>query len=191
LNYVHVWRTPKFLVRPKKGPTMSKSGSSWNLVSFLVSNTKEGWEGHAESSGIRLGRGTSYLVIRSCIQNQPTSWLELILHTLGVGTSHGQPWTHLTHHDPNSGGSHHLPPYSILYISPPHLHLNGTFSRDSQSGVQKLSRFGLLELWAFITFRPDLRLGRGLSKLVALLEIFPTMCRTPPAHIEIGSIPDF
>jgi hypothetical protein len=63
----------------------------------------KGVRGCAKSSGIRLGRGTSYLVIRSCIQNQPTSWLKLILHTFGVGTSHGQPWIHLTHHGPDSG----------------------------------------------------------------------------------------
>jgi len=62
------------------------------------------------------------------------------------------------------GGSHHLPPYSILCVSPPHLHLNGTFSRDSQSGIPKLSRFGLLGLWAFITFRSDLWLGQGLKQ---------------------------
>ncbi len=98
-----LWRAPKFLVRPKKGPTMLKSGNSWNLVPLPTSSTKRGWEGHVESSGIRLGRMTSYLVIRSCIQNQPTSWLELILHTFGVGTSHGQPWTHLTHHGSDSG----------------------------------------------------------------------------------------
>jgi hypothetical protein len=32
-----------------------------------------------------------------------TSCLELILHLFGVGTSHGRPWTHLTHHGPDSG----------------------------------------------------------------------------------------
>jgi len=32
-----------------------------------------------------------------------TSWLELILHPFGVETSHGRPWTHLTHHGPDSG----------------------------------------------------------------------------------------
>jgi len=68
---------------------------------FPASSIK-GVEGRAESSGIRLGRETSYLVIWSYIQNQPTSWLKLILHTFGVGTSHGQPWTHLTHHGPDS-----------------------------------------------------------------------------------------
>jgi hypothetical protein len=62
------WRTPKFLVKPKKGPTILKSGSSWNLVPLLTSNTKGGWKGCAESFGIKLGRGTTYLVTWSCIK---------------------------------------------------------------------------------------------------------------------------
>jgi len=82
---------------------MLKSKNSWNLVPFPASSTKGGWEGHAESSGISLGRGTSYLVIRSYIQIQPTSWLELIIHIFNVGTSHEQPWTHLTVHGLDSG----------------------------------------------------------------------------------------
>jgi len=98
------------------------------------------------------------------------------VHTFGVRTSHEQPWTHLTHHGLDSGEAatfphiifsvshHHLPPYNILCVSPPHLHPNGTFSRDSQSGVPKLFRFGLPGLWAFITFRPKLGLGRGLKQ---------------------------
>jgi hypothetical protein len=36
------WRAPKFIVRPKKSPTMLKSGSSWNLVPLLASSTKRG-----------------------------------------------------------------------------------------------------------------------------------------------------
>ncbi len=65
---------------------------------------------------------------------------------------------------PELRGSHHLPPYSIFCAFPPHLHSNGTFSRDSQSGVPKLSWFGLSGLWAFITFRSDLQLAWGLKK---------------------------
>jgi hypothetical protein len=61
-------------------------------------------------------------------------------------------------------GSHHLPPYSILYVSLLHLHPNGTFSRDSQSGVSKLSQFRLPGLWVFITSHPKLGLGRGLKQ---------------------------
>jgi hypothetical protein len=82
---------------------------------------------------------------------------------LGVGTNHG----HLDSLDsprPGLGGSHHLPPYSILYIRPRRLHPNGFLSRDSQSGVPKLSRFGLLGLWTTITSRPDLRSGQGLNQ---------------------------
>ncbi len=37
------------------------------------------------------------------------------------------------------GGSHHLPPYSILCTTPPRPRPNGSLSRDSQSGVPKLS----------------------------------------------------
>jgi hypothetical protein len=62
------------------------------------------------------------------------------------------------------GGSRHLPPYSIFCVTPPHLHPNGSFSRDSQSGVPKLSRFGLPGLWAFITSCPNLRWRRDLKQ---------------------------
>jgi hypothetical protein len=62
------------------------------------------------------------------------------------------------------GGSHHLPPYSILCSSARRLHPNGSISRDSQSGVPKLSQFGLSGLWAFITSRPELESGRGLNQ---------------------------
>jgi hypothetical protein len=65
---------------------------------------------------------------------------------------------------PGLGGSHHLPPYSILCSSARRLHPNGTFSRDSQRGVPKLSRFKLPGLWASITSCLDLGLGWGLKQ---------------------------
>ncbi len=58
---------------------------------------------------------------------------------LGVGTSHG----HFDTQDsprPGLGGSHHLPPYSILCNAQRRLHPNDSFSRDSQVGIPKLSR---------------------------------------------------
>jgi hypothetical protein len=79
---------------------------------------------------------------------------------LGVGTNHG----HFDTQDsprPRLEGSHHLPPYSIFCTSPPRLHPNGSFSRDSQGGVSKLSRVGVPGLWTTISSRPDLRSGRG------------------------------
>jgi hypothetical protein len=58
---------------------------------------------------------------------------------LGVRTSHG----HFGPQDtprPGLGGSHHLRPYNILCATFQGLHPNGSFSRDSQVGVPKLSR---------------------------------------------------
>ncbi len=82
---------------------------------------------------------------------------------MGVGTSHG----HLDTQDsprPGLRGSHHLPPYSILYSSPPRLHPNGSFSRDSQVGVPKLSRVRVPRLWMLIAPRPEFGSGRGLNQ---------------------------
>jgi hypothetical protein len=71
--------------------------------------------------------------------------------------SQDSPW-------PRLGGSHHLPPYSILCVSSQHLHPNGFLSQDSEGRVLKLSRFGLLRFCEVITFCSDLRLGWGLMK---------------------------
>jgi hypothetical protein len=82
---------------------------------------------------------------------------------LGVGTSHG----HFDTQDsprPWLGGSHHLPPYSILCVTPWEPHPNGSFSRDSQIGVPKLSRVGLSGLWTLTTPSSDLRLEWGLNQ---------------------------
>jgi hypothetical protein len=65
---------------------------------------------------------------------------------------------------PRLRGSHDLPPYSILCVSPRHLHPNGFLSRDSQGGVSKLSRFRLPPLCGVITLYPNLRLGWGLKQ---------------------------
>jgi len=65
---------------------------------------------------------------------------------------------------PGLGGSHHLPPYSILCVIPREPHPYGSFSRDSQGGVPKLSRVGLLGLWALIFPGSDLWLEWGLNQ---------------------------
>jgi len=139
----------------------------WVVVWALVSRKKGGgggWEGRAKSFEIRLGRGKNYLVTRSCIQNQPTHWLVFIRNTFGVGTSHRQPWLTGLSPQPGLRGGHHLPPYSILYVTLPHLHPNGLFSRDSQGGVPKLSRLKLPGIWELITPGSDLGLGWGLKQ---------------------------
>jgi len=57
---------------------------------------------------------------------------------------------------PGLGGSHHLPPYSILCASPRGPHPNGFLSRDSQVGVPKLPKSRLPRLWSPITLCADL-----------------------------------
>jgi hypothetical protein len=71
--------------------------------------------------------------------------------------SHDSPW-------PGLGGSHHLPPHSILCVSPRHPHSKDFLSRDSQGGVPKLSQFGLLGGCEVITLCSNLRLGWGLKQ---------------------------
>jgi hypothetical protein len=65
---------------------------------------------------------------------------------------------------PGLGRCHHHTPYNILWVCPREWHSNGSFSRDSRSGVPKLSRFGLQGLWDFVAPRSDLRSGRGLNQ---------------------------
>jgi hypothetical protein len=65
-----------------------------------------------------------------------------------------KPWAALDSLDsprPRFGGSDHLPPYSILCVAPQEPHLNGTFSRDSQGGIPKLSQVRLSGLWELIS----------------------------------------
>jgi len=82
---------------------------------------------------------------------------------LGFGTSHGQ-FGLLDSPRPGLGGSHHLPPYSIICVSTRRLHPNGSFSRDSQVGVPKLSRVGVPGLWTAVAPCPELGLGRALNQ---------------------------
>ncbi len=98
----------------------------------------KGVEGRARSPGIRLGRGTS----RSSLNLYPKQTTKWLVHIREHPWVFGQATGTLDHKTarPGLGRWHHHPPYSILCATPPHLHSNGTFSRDSQVGVPKLSR---------------------------------------------------
>jgi hypothetical protein len=61
-------------------------------------------------------------------------------------------------------GSHHLPPYSIIYASPRGSHPNGILATDSQMGVTKFPHSGLLQLWRPITLHVDLQVKWGLKQ---------------------------
>ncbi len=65
---------------------------------------------------------------------------------------------------PSLGGSHHLPPYSILCSSPRGPHPNGFSSRDSQVEVLKFPQLGLLQLWGRITSCAELWSWWGIKQ---------------------------
>jgi hypothetical protein len=65
---------------------------------------------------------------------------------------------------PGLGGSHHLPPYSILCDSPRSPHPNDYFSWDSRVGVPKSCQMGLPGLWSPITLWADLKSQCGLKQ---------------------------
>ncbi len=121
-------------------------------------------EGACWSFRIRIRKSDKlYLLTQTCIQ--PTNKLVSSLSEAPLVL--GQATATLDSQDsprPGLGGSHHLPPYSIIYTSPWHLHPNDFLSRDSQGGVPKLSRFGLPPLCGVITLCSDLRLQWGLNQ---------------------------
>jgi hypothetical protein len=133
---------------------------SWNLGVAPDFQHEKGVEGRARSPGIRLGRD-QVIWSRTCIQNQH----KLVRTHSACIWCWDKPRANSDSHDtsrPRLGRCHHHPPYSILCASPSHLHPNGTFSRDSQSG--DCPGFGLMGLWDIIASRPNLRLGRGLNQ---------------------------
>jgi len=65
---------------------------------------------------------------------------------------------------PGLGGSHHLPPYSILCASPRGSHPNGFLSQDSQVGIPKLLKLGFPWLWGTITLCANLQLRWGVKQ---------------------------
>ncbi len=149
---------PQALVRLKMGLGMSNNEIVWSL-------------GHAPNSQHQKGQ-RGVLRLRDQIRKRDKLFSYSVLHpkpTNKLVRTHFAPFwcwdkpratlDSLDSPRPGLGGSHHLPPYSILCSSVRRLHPNDTFSRDSQGGVPKLSWFGLPGLWASITSCSDLGLG--------------------------------
>jgi hypothetical protein len=173
-----MWCAPKFLVRPKKSPTMLKSGSSWNLMPLSTSNTKGG-----ESDNL-----FSYSVLH---QNQPTSWLVHIRNHSWCWDKPRATRTHLTHCGPNSREATTFP--HIVFSGFAHgnyiqmTFCPGTAKEESRNYPGLDSRdFGSSWL-PNQTFDWD----EVSRKLVALLKSFPTVCHTSPAQTGVRLIPDF
>jgi hypothetical protein len=179
--HIQRWRAPKSLVEPTWGFNYVELRKGLGGHSWLPA--LKGVEGRARSPGIRLGRDQA-IWSQTCIQNQH----KLVRTHSACIWCWDKPRANSDSHDtprPGPGRCHHHPPYSILCATPPHLHLNGTFSRDFQSGVPKLSRFGLLGLWDIIASRPNLWSGRGLNQTFSpIRELSNAVLHSHTAHRE-------
>jgi hypothetical protein len=140
------------LLNPLEGPSVLGCGKL-ELGSRSRLPALKGVEGRARSLGIRLGRDQA-IWSRTCIQNQH----KLVRTHSPCIWCWDKPRANSDSHDtprPGLGRCHHHPPYSILCATPPHLHPNGTFSQDSQSGVPNVAT----PLW------PRVRMKLTLPKL--------------------------
>jgi hypothetical protein len=151
-------------------------------------------EGTLPTFSTRRGRG-GVLSLRDQTRTRTSYSLTCFLHKTNHEWVNSPPGTHLvlgqatgnmTSLDsplPGLRGSHHLPPYSILCVTPRRLHPNGFLSQDSQSGVPKLSRFGLPGLWTVIASCLDLRSGRGLNQCCSSRrDLFNAISQSPSAR---------
>jgi hypothetical protein len=99
-----------------------------------LSHSTSGVEGHVRALGWGLRRMTSESIIHMNLHRPNnklvSAWLEEFWCT-------GKPHAYTNSQDsprPKFGGSHHLPPYSILCAWPQGLHPNVILSQDSQVG---------------------------------------------------------
>jgi hypothetical protein len=116
------------------------------------------------SFGMGLGWGTSGSIIHMDL-HKPNN--KLVSAELEQFWCTNEPWANMDSQDspgPILGGSDHLPPYIILCAWPRDQLWNVILFQDSQVGVPKFSKLGLLQLWRPITLCADLRLRWSLKK---------------------------
>ncbi len=101
--YTHIQydAPPSSLCDPKRVQIIGFAELVRNLVPLPTSSTKRGRGVVLEASG--LDQEEIKLFGHESASKTNTSWLEIILHAIGVGTSHGLTQIHLTHHGPDSG----------------------------------------------------------------------------------------
>jgi hypothetical protein len=138
-----------------------------------------------------LGRLTNtYSLTRTC--TKPTN--KCLVHrwsTFGARTSHGHVRTHKTHNDSNLGKATTFP--LIIYYTPLHkAHIQMAFCPKTPKWDPEIPKVGIPTILRPQNFvcRPLIGM-RFEKKIVALVEVFPMVCRTPPARKEIRLIPDF
>jgi hypothetical protein len=158
-----MWHALKFLVKPtwRSNYVQLQKVRTWGLL--LTSSTKRGKRGVLEVLGLDYedGQLCCYMILH------PKTNPKLVRTHFASIWCWDKPRATLDSLDsprPELGGSHHLPPYNILYVTSREPHPNGTFSWDSQGRVPKLSWVGLPGLWTLISPGSDLRLEWSLNQ---------------------------
>ncbi len=146
---------PSSLMDSTASPKMKTTKEEKIGVRSLARNT-QGVEGHSRTLGWGLRRLTRKSIIHMDLHKPNNKLVNAQLeHFWCTNEPHANtnsqdsPWLGL-------GGSHHLPPYSILYAQSQGQHPNVILSQDSQVGVSKFPKLGLLQLWSLITLCANL-----------------------------------
>jgi hypothetical protein len=157
--YLSITNTPpSSLVDSTMSPKVMRTEGKGIRVRSLACSTS-GEERHVEALGWDYKEWQAIQLFTRTYTNQ-TSWLMQSWNT-------DEPWTNTnSQNSPQLGlrGSHHLPPYSVLYVWPWDQHPNVILSQDSQTGVLKFPKLGLLRLWGPITLCANLQLRWGLNQ---------------------------
>jgi len=181
---------PSSLLDPLEGLSMLSCGKLELEGRSRFPALKGGKRGVIEVSGNRLGRGT-IMLLHGLASKTNTSWLELILHPFGVVTSHGRPWTHLTHHGPNSGEATTFPHIvfsALLRGSHIRMALFPGTPKEESWNCPRLNSRGFRHSYLLA---PTSDWSEVWTKVVALFEIFPIPYRTPSENVERGRFPTF
>jgi hypothetical protein len=141
----HIDAPPSYLMDSTMSPkkkTMEGKGVGARSLARNISRV----EGHAGAPKW-AGRLTSKLITHTNLYKPDNKLVNAQLEHLWCMN---EPQTNMDSQDsprPKLGGSHHLPPYSILCAWPWDQHPNVILSQDSQVGVPKFPKLGLLQLW--------------------------------------------
>jgi len=148
---------------PTTNPKM-KTVERKGVETHSLAHNTSGGEGCVKAPGWGLGKLTSNLITHMDLHKPNNKLVSAQLKHLWctdesqVDTdSQNSPWLGL-------GAGHRLPPYSILCAWPQGQHPTVILSWDSQVGVPKFSKLGLLWLWRPITLCADLLLRWDLKQ---------------------------
>jgi hypothetical protein len=101
--------------------TMNAKGENNGRIkgwSTLLGSQHFGVKGRARAQGWRLGRMKNNQLLTRTYTDQTKNWLVHSWSTFGARITHGQTWTHKTHHNPGLGEAITFPPYNIIYAWP-------------------------------------------------------------------------